>query len=633
MADDADDKYAKKPARRGVGGAPAARASVRGFTSPPPSIGRRSRLDGASSVAMTMGDGVADDDDDDDAFGASLTPAARRASASAHATPTRFDADDALAPSSRPAGGGGGRALDFSRRRADDDKAELVRGALDRLAFANTVSQVQDALGSVIADASEEVTEYASKASETLARFQAAQFASQFNPIESALNMKPTYVKVPAQTVEQLKFWENQDVTSLKMTHLQEKQVILAENAGMRALLGEDASEGVQELRETEDGVNRALLLAAVEEITNLRTRVSVLEGEAAKHKVSASGYGLAGMFSGDGASGVDQAQMQKLTREMARLEENNSRMTWMLGEKEKQIKEVRAKYTESAAYVLQEKLQECMEALEVAANLQGEQLAFLEKHALSKLESLDEQLADVQCAAESKTEHLAQLRTIMQRYFVDGDEGSVNILTSLTGFTAEEGTKLVDARRSRSLTGILSMIGQKLSPAVSAASSMIVACAPPAANLPKPSDALKALGVDVGDDDDDDDDEASADAPTESVTEQIPSAEDNADKATEADISESEKPVEQQPKVDPEPRRARASRVAKKSTGGFAGFEDAALKEKQQAERAKARGPLPQPKLTGRAAEREQQQRRETHARDTEGFAGFGADPDSDSD
>ena len=49
---------------------------------------------------------------------------------------------------------------------------------------------------------------------------------------------------------------------------------------------------------------------------------------------------------------------------------------------------------------MLQEKLQECMEALEVAANLQGEQLAFLEKHALSKLESLDDQLADVQCAA-----------------------------------------------------------------------------------------------------------------------------------------------------------------------------------------------------------------------------------------
>ena len=611
--DDADDKYAKKPARRAV---------VGGFSSPPPSIGRGSRLDGgagASSMAM-MGD------DGDGADGFAKPP--RRVSASAHATPTRFNADDFMA-SSRV--GGGGARLDFSRGGGDDggDKAELVRGALDRLAFSNTVSQVQDALGSVLADASEEVTEYAAKASETLARFQAAQFASQFNPIESALHMKPTYVKVPAQTVEQLKFWENQDVTSLKMTHLQEKQVILAENAGMRALLGEDASEGVQELRETEDGVNRALLLAAVEEITNLRTRVSVLEGEAAKHKVSASGYGLAGMFSGDGASGVDQAQMQKLTRELARLEENNSRMTWMLGEKEKQIKEVRAKYTESAAYVLQEKLQECMEALEVAANLQGEQLAFLEKHALSKLESLDDQLADVQCAAESKTEHLAQLRTIMQRYFVDGDEGSVNILTSLTGFTAEEGTKLVDARRSRSFTGILSMIGQKLSPAVSAASSMIVACAPPTTNLPKTSDALKALGVDVGEDEDEEEP-----AKTEAPSEDASNVQDEVAKTTGETQPEPEKVKEPQPKVEVEPRRARASRVVKKSSAGFSGFEDASLKEKQQAERAKARGPLPQPKLTGRAAEREQQKRRETNARDTEGFAGFGDDPlDSDSD
>ena len=91
---------------------------------------------------------------------------------------------------------------------------------------------------------------------------------------------------------------------------------------------------------------------------------------------------------------------MQKLTRELARLEENNSRMTWMLGEKEKQIKEVRSQYTESAAYALREQLQECMEALEVASNLQGEQLQYLERHALSKLEELDDQMCDVQLIA-----------------------------------------------------------------------------------------------------------------------------------------------------------------------------------------------------------------------------------------
>ena len=570
------------------------------------------------------------------------TPA-RRHSRSANATPSRDDARAKYISANANVNDEWRTRLDFasasSSARGGDESAELARAALDRLAFSNAVSQVSDALGNVFADASEEVGSYASRAAETLARFQAAQFAAQFNPIESALNMKPTYVKVPTQTVEQLKFWENLDVTALKMTHLQEKQVILAENAGMRALLGDDASEAVQELRETEDGVNRALLLAAVEEITNLQTRVSVLEGEAAKHKVSSSGYGFSGMFGGEGSSGVDTAQMQKLTRELARLEENNSRMTWMLGEKEKQIKEVRAKYTESAAYVLQEKLQECMEALEVAANLQGEQLAFLEKHAFAKLESLDEQLADVQCAAESKKEHLAQLRTIMHRYFVDGDESSVNILTSLTGFSAEEGKKLVYARRSRSFSGILSIISQKISPAVSAASSMIVACAPPTStNSPKPNEALKTLGVDV------EDDEAAADAETkvEGATDPSTAAPtviqatkpeaDETKPAAGADVNV-EAEINKTKTSENEPRRAKASRVVKKSAG-FAGFEDAALKEKQSAERAKARGPLPQPKLKGRAAEREQRQRLLTSERDVAGFAGFGDDPNaSDSD
>ena len=470
-ADDDDDKYAKASSARGVA---AASTRAPAFASPPTH---------RPSAKMF---------DDDDVAPRSV---------SARATPARDDGDDGdrRDASARPA------RLNF------DD--EGVRGALDRLAFSNSVARVTDAFGEVLNDASDEVNTYASKAAETLARFQAAQFAMQFNPIESGLSMKPTYVKVPAQTVEELKFWENEDLRALKMKHLEEKQQILAENAGMRALLGdEDFSEAIQGLRETEDGVNRALLLAAVEEITNLKTRVSVLETEAAKQKVSSSGYGGITSMLGGGGSGVDAAQMQKLTRELARLEENNSRMTWMLGEKEKQIKEVRAKYTESAAYALQEKLQECMEVLEVASNLQGEQLQYLEQHALSKLELLDDQIADIQVLAESKTEHLAQLRTIMKRFFVDGDEGSVDVLTSLTGFPADEGRKLVQARQSRSLTGFLTMIGTKLTPAVNAgvsavnaASSMIVACAPPTSSATSSDDALKTLGVE-------DDDESARD-------------------------------------------------------------------------------------------------------------------------
>ena len=84
--------------------------------------------------------------------------------------------------------------------------------------------------------------------------------------------------------------------------HLEEKRQILDENAGLRALMGEEASDVVREVRETEDGVNRALLLAAVEEITTLKTRVAVLESEAARHKVNQGGYGgIASMIGGGG--------------------------------------------------------------------------------------------------------------------------------------------------------------------------------------------------------------------------------------------------------------------------------------------------------------------------------------------
>ena len=525
-------------------------------------------------------------------------------------------------PSARPRAGGGWDDDDArdarSRLNFDDD---AVRGALDRLAFANSLNQVADALGEVMHDASEEVGSYASAAKETLMRFQAAQHAAQWNPIESGLTMRPTYVKVPVSSVEQLKFWESDDVRGMKMLHLQEKQAILAENAGMRALLGEEASETVQDLRETEDGVNRALLLAAVEEITNLKTRISVLEGEAARHKVSASGYG--GLFGGGGSTGVDQAQMQKLTRELAVLEEKNSRMTWMLGEKEKQIKEVRAKYTESAAYALQEKLQECMEALEVASNLQGEQLQYLEQHALSKLEALDDQICDIQLAAESKAEHLAQLRTIMKRFFVDGDEGSVNVLTSLTGFSPNEGRKLVEARHSRSLTGFLSMVATKLTPAVSVASSMIVACAPPTSNAASTSEALKTLGVEEEDKDEDKPKaDKSAAPPAEEKSEDKSASTENDDAKDEATAVET-KPQESE--------RRRATRAPKKKSTTFAGFDDPALEEKKQAERAKSRQPLPQPKLVGKAAERERA-KREAAPREVDGFAGFGDDPDASS-
>ena len=220
---------------------------------------------------------------------------------------------------------------------------DLVKGSLDRLAFASTVNNVTQAFGSVGNDALDEVGSLAHKATEQVALFNAAQYAAKWMPVDTKLTMKPTYVKVAVQSAERIKFFENLEYESIVANHLEEKNAILAENAGLRGMLGlsEKSSENVAEIRETEDGVNRALLMSAVEEIKRLRARTTVLESEAARHRMKDSGFfGLGGGSS----DGVDSKQMQKLTTELARLEEDNGRQRWMIGEKDKQIKETQAK-------------------------------------------------------------------------------------------------------------------------------------------------------------------------------------------------------------------------------------------------------------------------------------------------
>ena len=246
--------------------------------------------------------------------------------------------------------------LDFvsTRAGADDEEteAERVKASLDRLAFASQVKGVRSAFGSAINDAASEIDGLASKAEETVASFQAMQYAAKWMPVDTRLSMKPTYVKVPVQAVERIKFWESEKLAMIVSQHAEEKEKILAENAGLRSMMGleEANSPAVETMRETEDGVNRALLLSAVEEIKQLRTRITVLEGEAARSRISSSGFGS--FFGGGNEGGVDSAQMSKLTTELARLEEDNGRQKWMIGEKDKQIKEVQGKYAASAAYV-----------------------------------------------------------------------------------------------------------------------------------------------------------------------------------------------------------------------------------------------------------------------------------------
>ena len=374
--------------------------------------------------------------------------------------------------------------LDFvsTRAGADDEEteAERVKASLDRLAFASQVKGVRSAFGSAINDAASEIDGLASKAEETVASFQAMQYAAKWMPVDTRLSMKPTYVKVPVQAVERIKFWESEKLAMIVSQHAEEKEKILAENAGLRSMMGleEANSPAVETMRETEDGVNRALLLSAVEEIKQLRTRITVLEGEAARSRISSSGFGS--FFGGGNEGGVDSAQMSKLTTELARLEEDNGRQKWMIGEKDKQIKEVQGKYAASAAYKLQEKLQESMEALEVMANLQAEQLQYMEDHALRKLDAQDTQIADVQDDLDVKRAHLAQLKTLMKGYWETGDDSLVPPMLSLAGFSKKEAIAIDASRESLATAGLGGLVRGLGRRGYGFYEKFLVACAPP---------------------------------------------------------------------------------------------------------------------------------------------------------
>ena len=469
--DDDDDKYnkAKRGGRPAAFSAAKAPHSARGAGGPGSSRGpastSRSSHDATSSPAVFGGFGGNGDD------------------------------ADALAAKVRA-------KLDFVSTRASFDEteteAERVKASLDRLAFASQVKGVRSAFGAAINDAADEIDGLAHKAEETVAAFQAMQYAAKWMPVDTRLSMKPTYVKVPVQAVERIKFWEQEKLAMIASQHAEEKEKILAENAGLRAMMGleEANSPAVEEMRETEDGVNRALLISAVEEIKQLRTRVAVLEGEAARNRVSSGGFGS--FFGGGDSGGVDSAQMAKLTTELARLEEDNGRQKWMIGEKDKQIKEVQSKYAASAAYKLQEKLQESMEALEVMANLQAEQLQYMEDHALRKLDAQDTQIADVQDDLDTKRAHLEQLKTLMAGYWETGDDSLVPPMLSLAGFTKTEAARIArhrEALADAGLGGLVRGLGRR---GYGFYEKFLVACAPPAVR-PKPALDGGAEGAEGG--------------------------------------------------------------------------------------------------------------------------------------
>ena len=536
--------------------------------------------------------------------------------------------------------------LDFLSAKVNFDGEEetqtKVHNALDRLSFATQVHNTADAFGQALTDAKEEVGEYASKAAESLARFQAAQYAAKWMPLETNVNLKPTYVKVPVSTVERLKFYEDENVRQIVAQHLIEKETILAENAGLRSLVpglqDEVSSEAVANIRETEDGVNRALLLAAVEEIAKLKTRVTVLEGEAAKHRVTSAGFGLIGVSSEH--SGEIAEHARKLTTELARVEEDNGRQKWLIGEKDKEIETIKEKFTDTYQYSLEERLQESTEALEVAANLQGEQLQYLEDHALKVLAEKNEKLDDLVYQLETLASHRAQTREHLTALLERNDETVVSILCSLAGFSRKRTKEIVDGRRSRSLTGRLAWLGKNLKPVSSALSNALMACASSPGGLPREGDAIDANKNNSASGESTEKNEDKKASTTSSNSKE---GEKKGDVETTASDGgggagkqgESEKQKHQEPAIKvPERSRSRpkpkSPRHGKNDTG-FHGFDDPEAAAKEAKKRAKERAALPAPKLIGRAAEREAEKLRE---REKSGFGGFGEDSsDSDSD
>jgi hypothetical protein len=518
--------------------------------------------------------------------------------------------------------------LDFLSARVNFDGEEetqtKVHNALDRLSFATQVHHTADAFGQALTDAKEEVGEYALKAAESVARFQATQYAAKWMPLETNVNLKPTYVKVPVSTVERLKFYEDENVRQ------------------------------VANIRETEDGVNRALLLAAVEEIAKLKTRVTVLEGEAAKHRVTSAGFGLIGVNASE-HSGEIAEHARKLTTELARVEEDNGRQKWLIGEKDKEIETIKGKFMDTYQYSLEERLQESTEALEVAANLQGEQLQYLEDHALKVLAKKNEKLDDLVYQLETLASHREQTREHLTAFLERNDETVVSILCSLAGFSSKKTKEIVEHRRSRSLTGRLAWLGKNLKPVSSALSNALMACASPPGGIPREGDAILAdAAADTKNtttittsSTSDEDSLTKAAAPEKNAAGE--SSDDSKEKEKKADGGGEAKKEEDKEETKKEthreeeesnatikvPERSR-SRPKPKSprknekTSGFHGFDDPEAAAREAKKRAKERAALPAPKLIGRAAEREAEKMRQ---REKSGFGGFGSEAESSDD
>jgi hypothetical protein len=109
------------------------------------------------------------------------------------------------------------------------------------------------------------------------------------------------WVRVPAESAKRLRYFANGDLGALVAAHVRDKQAVLDENAVLRRLLAEagvgpqaSAPQGGKgaEVRRTDDGVNRILVLAAQAEIEALRDELAHRVTGPRRSSGSASGEG-----------------------------------------------------------------------------------------------------------------------------------------------------------------------------------------------------------------------------------------------------------------------------------------------------------------------------------------------------
>eukprot|EP00854_Cymbomonas_tetramitiformis_P019086 gene19086-22820_t len=296
--------------------------------------------------------------------------------------------------------------FDMLSRKAEGDDLKFdenkVKNVMDKLAFNHQTKEVKSALWGFGTGLTQETEATMMKAQETLHLIAASKHAAKWVPSEVSFAVKATYIKVSTEAVNRLKFYEHnkallreamcavdgggalcereggaeraslaaggeEQVNELVMQHAVEKQQILDENQGLRQMLKpyisdiEESSALVKDLRETEDGINRALLMSAHTEIVRLK-------------------------------------------EEIVRLEEKSSRLQWMLGEKETEIEDLRSFYTASKAYELQEELQEVCETLDgTVAALQAmdaaskQDMAEFQEDFEGRVEDMEDQIATLE--------------------------------------------------------------------------------------------------------------------------------------------------------------------------------------------------------------------------------------------